>query len=365
MLGWAYYKTITISDSNVDADLADFPLLVAFDADSDIGEHARADGHDLRFTLDDGETELSFERESFSIASGQASGRFWVKAPSILATGGAVIRCYYGNPFAADASDPESVWTNDFASVFHFRAGDPANEYDAVDTSRKLTPVNTPAWSASGPNGAACYSFGNSAKRCFYASGWLPALTGDMTLEMFGKFPAADIANWRYAHFLGTGNDYQTIATATTQRLRGVVRTPATAELSAYGAVSADTWYHLALTVEDASRHDLFIDGAWANSNGATRGSLPDADRYILAANNTSGNNAMDGSLAEVRVSTVIRSDAWIKFTEANLAHAGNELSWGSEVAPDVAQADVGARRRYEAVVEARARYLAMVRSKS
>jgi len=25
MLGWAYYKTITISDANVDADLADFP----------------------------------------------------------------------------------------------------------------------------------------------------------------------------------------------------------------------------------------------------------------------------------------------------------------------------------------------------
>ena len=50
MIGWAYYKTITVSDANVNADLADFPLLVAFDADPDIGRHARADGCHVRFT---------------------------------------------------------------------------------------------------------------------------------------------------------------------------------------------------------------------------------------------------------------------------------------------------------------------------
>jgi len=87
MLGWAYYKTITISDANVDADLADFPLLVAFDADPDIGRHARSDGFDLRFTTGDGQTELDFERESFSVSSGLACGRFWVRVPQLLADG--------------------------------------------------------------------------------------------------------------------------------------------------------------------------------------------------------------------------------------------------------------------------------------
>jgi len=48
MLGWGCYKTITVSDANVDADLADFPLLVAFDADPDIGRHARSDGCHVR-----------------------------------------------------------------------------------------------------------------------------------------------------------------------------------------------------------------------------------------------------------------------------------------------------------------------------
>jgi len=337
MQGWNYYKTITVADDRVDADLAQFPLLVAIDADADIGANARSDGHDIRFTLDDGQTELSFERESFAIAGGLATGRFWVRVPSILASGGATIRCYYGKADASDASDPAAVWANnDFGCVFHFRGGNPAAEYDAVNPARQLTPVGSPIWHSDGPAGAACYEFGNTARRCFYANGWLPALTGNMTLEMFARFAPADIANWRYCHFLGTGVDYQCLATATEQRARAIVRTSATSTLPAYATgLNPDTWYHLAETVEDAARHHIYLDGIWANSNGSTRPSLPDADRYILAANNTTGNNAMDGSLAEVRVSTVIRSDAWLKFTWANLASPDpahpHELTWGAQ----------------------------------
>jgi hypothetical protein len=91
MLGWQYYKTITVSDASVDADLADFPLLVVIEDDAAIGAHAKPDGSDLRFALADG-TLLKHEVEQFGVAGGLATGRVWVKVPSILAAGGATIR---------------------------------------------------------------------------------------------------------------------------------------------------------------------------------------------------------------------------------------------------------------------------------
>ena len=40
MIAWPHYKTIEVSNGAVDADLADFPLLVALDGDADLGARA-------------------------------------------------------------------------------------------------------------------------------------------------------------------------------------------------------------------------------------------------------------------------------------------------------------------------------------
>jgi hypothetical protein len=52
-LEYANRKKITISTTNVDATLADFPIKVQLDADADIGAVCNADGFDLRFTATD------------------------------------------------------------------------------------------------------------------------------------------------------------------------------------------------------------------------------------------------------------------------------------------------------------------------
>jgi len=92
LVGWAHYKQITVRGDSVSDTLTDFPLLVAFQDDPDIGASARADGLDIRFTTADGSQELSFELESFSVQDGLATGRFWVKVPRIEPGSGAVIR---------------------------------------------------------------------------------------------------------------------------------------------------------------------------------------------------------------------------------------------------------------------------------
>ena len=78
--GWTYRKKVTVQSANVDADLTDFPLYVGFSADSDIGGGVSdtTDGTDIRFTSSDGVTELPYERESFTVSAGDATGDFWV-----------------------------------------------------------------------------------------------------------------------------------------------------------------------------------------------------------------------------------------------------------------------------------------------
>ena len=57
---WSYRKKITIDQTQVDADLTDFPVYVSL-KDSDILASARADMRDVLFTAADGSTKLSHE----------------------------------------------------------------------------------------------------------------------------------------------------------------------------------------------------------------------------------------------------------------------------------------------------------------
>ncbi|MHA1290653.1 MAG: DUF2341 domain-containing protein, partial [Candidatus Thorarchaeota archaeon] len=97
LTGWSYRKKITIDNTNIDSDLSDFPLLVKISSDSDIGDEARSDGYDIRFTSDDGSTLLSYERESWSGGGGSpATAIFWVKVPTISSSSPTDIYIYYG-----------------------------------------------------------------------------------------------------------------------------------------------------------------------------------------------------------------------------------------------------------------------------
>ena len=66
--GYDERQELQISGTNVDADLADFPLLWQFSNESNIGQKARSDGHDIRFGQLDAQgimRELPYERQAF------------------------------------------------------------------------------------------------------------------------------------------------------------------------------------------------------------------------------------------------------------------------------------------------------------
>ncbi|GAG26647.1 unnamed protein product, partial [marine sediment metagenome] len=121
LTGWGFRKEITIQDAYVDSNLRDFPIYVYINADADFHE-ALATGYDIRFTQSDGTTLLKYERENWTGGDGGAgTGHFWVKVPSILASGGATIYCYYGKADAEDGEDAVNVWDANFKAVYHLK----------------------------------------------------------------------------------------------------------------------------------------------------------------------------------------------------------------------------------------------------
>jgi len=106
--GWPYCKRIDLPIPT--ANLTDFPEKVPIIADADIGAECLASGYDIRFTAADGVTLLPYERESFAVAGGEATGIFWVKTNVSMA--GTYIWCYYGNAAATDVSTTVGIqWT--------------------------------------------------------------------------------------------------------------------------------------------------------------------------------------------------------------------------------------------------------------
>lgn len=97
---WSYRVPITIN--NPGASLADYQIKIDVIYDADM----QPDFDDVRFTQDDGTTELSYWRESYAESS---SATFWVKV-STIPTGNSMIYMYYGNPAVASASSGDNTF---------------------------------------------------------------------------------------------------------------------------------------------------------------------------------------------------------------------------------------------------------------
>lgn len=130
--GYTKRKKITISNTNVISDLTNFPVMVKFTSDADIGGLARSDGYDIRFTSSNGTTLLDYERELFSVSSGNASGIFWVCVPTVASAASTDIYIYFGKADASSDTSTRTFWDSDYSNIYHFgEYGDGLNDSSA------------------------------------------------------------------------------------------------------------------------------------------------------------------------------------------------------------------------------------------
>jgi|GEM_PF-6213512 Fe-S cluster assembly iron-binding protein IscA len=100
---------VTVDNSQNASALTDYQVKVVVDTASLIAAgKMNADCSDVRFTDSDGATKIPYYLEPGT--ENTASTVFWVKVPSIPASGSTTIYMYYGNPSAVSESDADAVF---------------------------------------------------------------------------------------------------------------------------------------------------------------------------------------------------------------------------------------------------------------
>ncbi|MGD9397810.1 MAG: DUF2341 domain-containing protein, partial [Candidatus Thorarchaeota archaeon] len=109
-----YRKDITIDRGrHLGTSVNNFPVMIDI-TDSDLETDVQSDGDDIVFVSNN--TLLSHQIELFDQASGHLVA--WCKT-NLTGSINTVISMYYGNPLLGNMENPEDVWTESFASVWH------------------------------------------------------------------------------------------------------------------------------------------------------------------------------------------------------------------------------------------------------
>lgn len=350
--GYGYYRIITIDATKVDADLTNFPVGISFT--SPLTKTAANGGHvqntvagsasgsqtipaDMIFCDDlDCTTVYDHEIEDYAAATGRLTA--WIKIPSIDDTTNTTFYMHYGN--SSVTTNQESiagVWANGFEAVYHFDnlgVYDSANSHDATDNASQ-TATNGAMGSGISLDADDYYTTPNNA-----------AL--DMALADFTLSGAFDVTGPGGA-LLGYGDrsDSQGITCYIQDAGPQCLLDDATDQISIGGTTDyTDGVFRWFSFVADRSANgEVFIDGSPSGSavSITTIDSLTSTDNgwFDIGRMHYGGGWPVANYLGEtstayvdeIRISTVIRSDAWIAAEASNIT-LDTFYSLGSEQSP-------------------------------
>jgi hypothetical protein len=114
---WQFRKAITIESDLVDADLANFPVLIDI-TDTQLADAALVNGDDILFTDATGTFQLDHEIEYYDKTSEMLVA--WVEVPLLDADADTTLYMYYGNTGAASQEDVAGTWDgSNYVMVHH------------------------------------------------------------------------------------------------------------------------------------------------------------------------------------------------------------------------------------------------------
>jgi hypothetical protein len=309
---WQRRRKLTFNNSAQAENLVNFPVLVVLNSSRiDYGQ-TQNQGQDLRFTDSDGVTILAHEIEKWDEAG---TSYVWVKVPQIDASSTTDhIWMYYGNASAADGQNPAGVWSNGFETVWHLQN----NFTDSTCKGHDGTLPSTWSWETTGKiagglafqaldvNGDGVTS-GVGAGQDFTLEFWYKGNAAPPTSKGWDDHFVVHAAHWD-GLAIGNFGDPPTAKIDWTS-YGGCCRGPFTTD---YGNTASD-WYTLTLDWNGAgsgtARVRLYKNGAFQATSDLTQPTWPDK---INLGNPNHNTYQAGASIDEFRVSTTVRSDAWI-----------------------------------------------------
>lgn len=329
---WLYRRKITFDNASQAENLTDFPVLVKLNSSRINYNNTQNSGQDIRFTDSDGTTLLSYEIEKWD-ESGESF--VWVKVPQIDASSSTDnIYMYYGNSVASDGQTATSVWDSNFKLVQHLKESGNGALAEYKDSTSNTNngqggggiSSSTPTSLSSGKvDGAQVFDGSDDFIQVAGNAGLQPT---SVTVEVWVKTSTTDVTasqiiNMREAYILqinpsGVVRFYIYNGSNWNQRAQST------------STVTDNQWHHL-VGVKDASNNlvKLYIDGiqvASATSAGTISYTLGN-DLFI--GKHASGGTTFDynGSLDEARISSSVRSAAWVAATYKTQVDTFNNFS--------------------------------------
>jgi hypothetical protein len=326
-----YYKHIVILPGQIDSTLTNFPLHIKDDT-GDLQGNVQADGSDIAFFSDNNASQLNHEIEWYDSSTGTLYA--WVNVTSISDSDTTDIYMYYGDSDGGHGVgyNPTDVWDTGFGFVIHFnepggtnataREDSTANNRDAdpygfdgdEDTTGTITGVGDDL------DGADDYLQMSVANV-------VPA-SGSFTIELWMK---TDNNAQTGQGFSNNNNQVDRFSFIPAHNsFSDSLRWYAAGAWSSSGSTNcADNNWHYQVVTRSGNSWTLDIDDS-EQSSASNSGTLATDVNYRIG-NSPWGNEDFDGLLDELRVSTVARSNAWLKATYQNIKNPSNVYSLGTQ----------------------------------
>jgi hypothetical protein len=338
--GYSYCKVVTTQHTMVSGtnDLANYPLTLKL-TDADLrttgngGLVNNTNGYDIGFYPDcsGSGAALKWEMESYSATTGAIVAH--VLRPTLSHTTDDTIGMYYGGSISSFQSTASAVWNAGYQGVWHLASGGllPESTTNAVT----LTNVNAVTSVTGQVDGAAGLAYA-SAQQLTHADATALRVPNNITVSawvMATTFRPLGLVVAKCANAGPLQRNYDMDITST-----GFVRFYATQGSTQYKGFTANTalttgtWYYI-VAVYDGSFQRIYRNGVPDGTNALT-GNVDSALDGPLRIGELQGDTTtyFDGSIDEVRISSVARSADWVLTEYRNQSAPGTYISAGPRI---------------------------------
>jgi len=342
--GWQYRKQIVIDHDLVDGNLVDFPVLIST-VDSDLRDKAQSDGDDILFMDGPGfASRLYHEIEFFDGSSGELV--VWVNVSGLSSSSDTLLYMYYGNSSSINQEYPELVWDSNYMMVQHFDEvsgvleDSTFNGNDGIPNGEITQDAVGKIDGAYGFDGINDYiDLGNKASLNPQNEITVAAWYKTISFKGSGNNPIIDKGYYShtypyYQYHLGVTGDLYEPPSKYAHFFWGVATGG-----EQYGIVTVNgfwtpgNWYYIVGTY-DGSMSRLYVNiGNVMNLIGAVpaSGTMQNYGKNVYIAKNSNWDSFTPGTIDEIRISNIARTQEWISTEFNNQNDPLDFLSFGPE----------------------------------
>lgn len=337
-MAFSYYSPISINSAQVPSTQTDFPVLVSvtdnrFKTVANGGHVQNSSGFDIRPYTDSGlgTAITGYELERYNATTGEVV--MWVKVSSLSSSTTPFVLAYGDSGISTDGSST-TTWSNSFLGVYHLADGTTLSVNSATG-SNNGTNHSATATAGQIDGGAAFVSASSQYVDC--GTGMVPAAATMSAWVKGTSFPNA--------YNSVVVRDAVGVAITLLVRSDGKLRVAATLggstninyDGTGSNTLSTGTWYYLTYTasatvapIDLRGYVNASLDHAAVSMSG--NGLIVTSASTIIGQQPQQAGRFWNGSMDEVRISSVARSANWISTEYNNQLAPGTFETLGTEV---------------------------------